>query len=224
MEKIILKAELRSGKGKEISKKIRREGKIPGVLYSPREKENTLLKVKKEDLFKLISTKRHAMITLEINEENKRDEHLAIIKDIQYDNLKKQIKHIDFYGVTLKEKIEVEIGIELVGTPVGIKDGGVLELDLREVEIKCLPSQIPDALSLDISQLKINEHITAGQLPLPEGIELITDPERIVVSVHPPTKIEEVVKEKEEVEEAVTGEVEGEEAKKAEEESPRKKE
>ncbi len=195
MEKIILKAELRKEKGKEISKKIRAEGKIPGVLYSHRKKQNTLLKVKKEDLVRLISTKRHAMINLEIDDQGKINERLAIIKDIQYDNLKKQIQHVDFYGVTLKEKIEVEVGIELTGTSIGVKEGGVLDLELRKIEIKCLPSQIPENIPIDISQLKINDHITAGEIELPEGIELITEPERIIVAVHPPTKIEEVAEE-----------------------------
>jgi len=95
--------------------------------------------------------------------------------------------------VTLKEKLAVEVRVELIGEPIGVKEGGILELELREVEIECLPSQIPESLKADISHLKINDHLTAGELALPEGVELLTESDRIIASVHPPTKMEEVV-------------------------------
>jgi len=217
MEKTKLRVELRSDKGKEVNKKFRREGIIPGVLYSPHDKKNLLLKVKNENLSKLIYHKRHGIINLEINDGEKKSDRLAIIKDIQYNSLKKQIVHIDFYGVTLKEKLTMEVGIELVGEPVGAKEGGILELELREVEIECLPSQIPESIKADISHLKINDHLTAGELDLPKGVELLTEPDRIIASVHPPTKIEEVAKE-EEVEEEVAEEAEERAEEKAKEE------
>jgi len=209
MEQAKLVVELRNKKGKEINKKLRREGNIPAVLYSPHDEKNTLLKVKKVDLLKLTSTKKHrGMINLEINEGEKKSDRLAIIKDIQYNLLKKEFVHIDFYGVTLKEKLTVEVGIELVGTPAGVKEGGgILEVGLREIEIECLPSQIPESLKVDISHLKINDHLIAGELELPEGVRLLTEPEVIVAAVHPPTKAEEVAEKEEKEEEG--GEVKG---------------
>ncbi|HDK26456.1 MAG TPA: 50S ribosomal protein L25 [Candidatus Atribacteria bacterium] len=120
------------------------------------------------------------------------------MKDVQFNSLKKQIIHVDFYEVTLKEKLAVEVRVELIGEPIGVKEGGILELELREVEIECLPSQIPESLKADISHLKINDHLTAGELALPEGVELLTESDRIIASVHPPTKMEEVAKEEEE--------------------------
>ncbi len=208
MEKTKLRVELRNDKGKEVNKKFRREGIIPGVLYSPHDKKNILLKVKNDNLSKLIYHKRRGIINLEINDGEKKSDRLAIIKDVQYNSLKKQIIHVDFYGVTLKEKLTVEVEVELIGEPVGIKEGGILELELREVEIECLPSQIPESIKADISHLKINDHLTAGELALPEGVKLLTDPDRIIASVHPPTKIEEVAKEEEEEEEEVAEEAE----------------
>jgi len=198
MEKTKLRVELRNDKGKEANKKFRREGIVPAVLYSPHNKSNLLLKVDSGNLLKVVSNKRHGIIGLEIEDGEKKFDRLAIIKDVQFNSLKKQIIHVDFYEVTLKEKLAVEVRVELIGEPIGVKEGGILELELREVEIECLHSQIPESLKADISHLKINDHLTAGELALPEGVELLTESDRIIASVHPPTKMEEVAKEEEE--------------------------
>ncbi len=219
MEKPKLKVELRNDTGKEVNKRFRREGIVPGVLYSPHDEKNLLLKIKREDLLKLLSGKKHGVIDLEINDGEKNIKRLVIIKDFQYNSLKKQMVHVDFYGVTLKEKLTMEVGIELVGEPIGIKEGGILEVELREVEIECLPSQVPGSLKADISHLKINDHLTVGELDISKGIEVLTEPDRIIASVHPPTKIEEVVKEEEEEAEEVE-EVAEEEKAKVEAEAP----
>lgn len=207
MEKPKLKVELRNNTGKEVNKKFRREGIVPGVLYSPHDKKNILLKVKREDLLKLLSEKKHGIIDLEIDDGQKNFERLAIIKDIQYNPLKRQMVHVDFYGATLKEKLTIEVRIELIGEPIGLKEGGILEVKLREVEIECLPSQVPESLKADISHLKINDHLTVGELDIPKGIEVLIEPDRIIASVYPPTKVEEVAKE-EEVEEVTEEEKE----------------
>lgn len=198
MEKQKLKAELRNDTGKEVNKRYRREGIVPGVLYSPHDEKNLLLKVKREELLKLLSGKKHGIIDLEIDDGKKNFNRLAIIKEFQYNSLRKQMVHVDFYGVTLKEKLTVQVSIELIGEPIGIEEGGILEVELREVEIECLPSQVPGPLKADISHLKINDHLTVGELDIPKGIEVLTEPDRIIASVRPPTKIEEVVKEEEE--------------------------
>jgi len=200
-----LKVELRDNTGKESSKKFRREGMVPGVLYSPHDKENLILKVMTIDLSKLLSAKAHGLIDLEINDGETKVSRLAIIKDVQYNWLKKQIVHVDFYGVTLKEKLTLEVDIEFIGEPIGIKEGGILQVELRKVEIECLPSQMPDSLKADLSSLNIGEHISVGEMEIPEGVEVLTDPDRIVAAVVHPTKIEEVVEEEEEVAEGVEG-------------------
>jgi len=219
MEKSKLKVESRNDTGKEVNKKFRREGIVPGVLYSPHDEKNILLKAKREDLLKLLSDKKHGIIDLEIDDGQKNFKRLAIIKDIQYNSLKRQIVHVDFYGVTSKEKLTVQVSIELIGEPIGLKEGGILEVELREVEIECLPSQVPGSLKADISHLKINDHLTVGELDISKGIEVLTEPDRIIASVHPPTKIEEVVKEEEEEVEEVE-EVAEEEKAKVETEAP----
>jgi len=214
-----LKAELRDNTGKEINKKLRKEGIVPGVLYSPHDKENLILKVKNDELSKLLSAKSHGLIDLEINDGKEKVSRLAIIKDLQYNSLKRQIVHVDFYGVTLKEKLTLEVDIELVGEPIGLKEGGILQVELRKVEIKCLPSQMPDSLKADLSSLKVGDHISVGDMEIPEGVEVLTELDRVVAAVVQPTKIEEVVEE-EEVEGVEGVEAKGEEKAETKEEPP----
>jgi len=201
-----LKVELRDNTGKESNKKFRREGIVPGVLYSPHDKENLILKVKNYELSKLLSAKSHGLIDLDIDDGKKKVSRLAVIKDLQYNSLKKQIVHVDFYGVTLEEKLTLEVDIELIGEPIGVKEGGILQVELRKVEIECLPTQMPDSLKADLSSLNVGEHISVGEMEIPEGVEVLTAPDRIVAAVVLPTKIEEVVEEEEEVAEGEEGE------------------
>jgi len=218
--------ELRDNTGKGSSKKYRREGIVPGVLYSPHDKENLVLKVKNDELSKLLSAKSHGLIDLEINNGKEKVSRLALIKDLQYNSLKRQIVHVDFYGVTLKEKLTLEVDIELIGEPIGVEEGGILQVELRKVEIECLPSQVPESLKANLSDLNVGDHISIGDMEIPEGVEVITAPDRIVAAVVLPTKIEEVVEEEEEGVEGEEGEegVEGEEKAKGEEKVETKEE
>jgi len=200
-----LKVELRDNTGKGSNKKFRQEGMIPGVLYSPHDKENLILKIKNKKLTKILSAKSHGLIDLEIDEGKEQVHRLAVIKNIQYNTLKKQIMHVDFYGVTLKEKLTLEVDLELIGEPIGVKEGGILQIELRKVEIECLPNQMPDSLKADLSNLKVGEHISVGGLEIPEGVEILTSPDRIIAAVVHPSKVEEEVEEEEEVAEGVEG-------------------
>ena len=226
MKKPKLKVELRDNTGKEINKKFRKEGIVPGVLYSPHDKENLILKVNNIELSKLLSAKSRGLIDLEIDDGKKKVSRLAVIKDLQYNSLKRQIVHVDFYGVTLKEKLTLEVDIELIGEPIGVIEGGIMQAELRKVEIECLPSQVPDILKVDISSLNVGDHVSVGEIEIPEGVEILTALDRIVASVVLPTKIEEVVEEEEEGEEGIEGEEgeEGEEKAKGEEKVETKKE
>lgn len=211
MKKPKLKVELRDNTGKGSNRKFRQEGMVPGVLYSPHDKENLILKVKNKELSKILSSKSHGLIDLEMGDGKEKLRRLAVIKDIQYNALKKQIMHVDFYGVTLKEKLTLEVDLELIGEPIGVKEGGILQIELRKVEIECLPTQMPDSLKADLSKLKVGEHISVGGLEIPEGVEILTSPDRIIAAVVLPTKVEEAVEEEEEAVEGVEGAKEEEE-------------
>ncbi len=210
MERIKLQVEKRDKSGKEESKKLRKTGYVPGVFYSPHDKNNILLKLPEKELFRFLSNKKHAhgIIDLEIKtNENQEITRLAVIKDFQYDSLQKRINHFDFYGVTMEEKVTLTVPLILEGEPKGIKEGGILDISLREVEVECLPGDAPEAITIDISEMGFNDVITLQDITLPKGVKLLTDVDRTVASVVAPTKAEEVVTEKV-AEEVTEGEVE----------------
>jgi large subunit ribosomal protein L25 len=210
MERIKLQVETRDKSGKEESKKLRKKGYVPGVFYSPHDKNNILLKLPEKELFRFLSDKKHAhgIIDLKImTNENQEITRLAVIKNFQYDSLQKRINHFDFYGVTMEEKVTLTVPLILEGEPKGIKEGGILDISLREVEVECLPGDAPEAITIDISEMGFNDVITLQDIALPKGVKLLTDVNRTIASVVAPTKVEEVVTEKA-AEEVTEGEVE----------------
>ena len=211
MKRIKLEVETRTKKGKEESKKLRNSGYVPGILYSPHDKESILLKIPEKELHHFLSDKKHAhgIINLQIKKDDSKNvTRLAVIKDFQYDSLQKRINHFDFYGVTLKEKITLQVPLVLEGEPKGIKEGGILDISLREIEVECLPADAPEAITVDISRLGFNDVLSLEEVELPKDVKLITEIDRTVASVIAPTKEEEIVEEEEEEEEVAEGEEE----------------
>ncbi|MEA2021480.1 MAG: 50S ribosomal protein L25 [Candidatus Caldatribacteriota bacterium] len=206
MDKTKLKAELRNETGKGANRKFRKEGMVSGVLYSPHDKKNLLLKMKSEELTKLLIGKKYSLINLEIDDGKKKNKRLVMVKDFQYNSLKRQVIHIDFYGVTLKEKITMQINVELIGESKGVKEGGILEFELREIEVECLPSQVPGTFKVDITNLEITDNFSVGDIEVPKGVKILTETDRVIVSVKHPAK-----------EEVKVEEVEGEEVEETEE-------
>lgn len=211
MKRIKLEVETRNSIGKEESKKLRKAGYVPGILYSPRDKNNILLKIPEKELHHFLSDKKHShgIINLKIKKDDAKDvTRLAVIKDFQYDSLRKRINHFDFYGVTMKEKVTLQVPLILQGEAKGIKEGGILDISLREIEVECLPADAPESISVDISDLGFNDVITLQDIELPKDVKLLTDLDRTIASVVAPTKAEEEVAEEEEVEEVAEGEAE----------------
>jgi large subunit ribosomal protein L25 len=210
MKRIQLQVETRETKGKEESKRLRNSGYVPGILYSPHDRENILLKVPEKELHHFLSDKKHAhgIIDLRIKKDDAKDvTRLAVIKDFQYDSLQKRISHFDFYGVTMKEKVTLQVPLVLEGEPKGIKEGGILDISLREIEVECLPADAPEAITVDISQLGFNDVISLRDIELPKDVKVLTELDRTIASVVAPSKIVEEVPE-EEVEEVTEGEAE----------------
>ena len=192
MKRIKLKVETREETGKEASKKLRNSGYVPGILYSPHDKNNIMLKIPEKDLHLFLADKKHAhgIISLQIKDKEKKNKsRLAFVKDFQYDSLKKRINHFDFYGVTMKEKITLEIPVVIEGEPVGIKEGGILEVSLREVEIECLPVDAPETITIDVSQLGFNDSISISELTLPKGVKRIDDSDCTISSMFALTRL-----------------------------------
>jgi large subunit ribosomal protein L25 len=112
------------------------------------------------------------------------DSRHTMVKDIQYDALTGGLVHIDFLRVDMDQKVRVRVPVELVGVAIGVKrDGGILDFITRDIEVECLPSDIPEHLPLDVSELLIGQHVEAGQVGLPPNVELLEDPHRVLISI-----------------------------------------
>lgn len=209
MEKINLKAKIREEIGKEAVKKLRRQGFIPAVVYKGKDSVN--IKVFLKDFFEVIHTRagENVIVNLQLEADSKskgkgqsspkRLSRNAIIKEIQYHPVKGNILHVDFNEISLTELLTVKVPVKVSGEAQGIKEGGILEHILWEVEVECLPTQIPGDIPVDVSDLKIGDSILVKDLKVPEGVKVLTDPKITVVSVAVPhVEVPEEVKPEEE--------------------------
>ncbi len=199
MEKILLKAEKRPETGKGSARSLRRSDMLPAIIYSAG--KSTPIKLNRKEIVKLISTGvgEHALINIELTgDKTKKVTHPSLIKEYQTDPVSNELLHVDFFEVSLKDKIKINIPVVLVKEPVGVKQGGILQHHIREVQIECLPTQIPDGIDVDVELLEIGNSLHVSDLEPQEGIKIITDPHELILSVVAPV-VEEV--EPEEVEE-----------------------
>lgn len=195
MQKISLKAEKRKEIGKGGARSLRRNEILPAVLYS--KGKSTPIKVQKKEVTRIMTTGggEHSLITLELRDDKggKKD-HWALVKDYQADPVKKELLHIDFIEISLKKKIKTVASVALTKDPVGIKNGGILQQQLREVDIECLPTEIPEAIEVDAFHIDIGQTLHVSELLPPEGVKILTDPQEAILSVSAP-KVEEVAAE-----------------------------
>jgi len=136
----------------------------------------------------------HVLVELEITDGSQSTNRLALIQEVQHHPLKRQLLHVDFHAVSATEKIVSEVPIEAVGEPVGVRTfGGLLEYSLRSLEVECFPQDLPDIVRVDVTNLNIGESFHVRDIPLPSGVEALTDADLTVVSVVASRVGEEVV-------------------------------
>src|SRR5215813_13104703 len=187
MKTIELKVERRSTVGKNEARRSRVAGKIPAVVYGAG-KPTIPVTV---DRVALAEAFRHgagenAIFLLKLAGSDQ-SRH-AMIRDLQRDPVSRKPLHIDFVRVMMDTKIRVKVGIEVVGTAKGVKtEGGILDFVTREVEIECLPGNIPAHLPIDVSELSIGDALRISQVPAIEGVTVVDDPEKVLVHVTHPT-------------------------------------
>lgn len=221
MEKIYLEAKLREKTGKEAASRLRREGLIPAVLYG---EEVLNLQLDNSDLLKILRTEagENVIVNLKISKDGKSKERTVIIKEIQHDPLKGEMLHVDFYEISLTKVLTVNVPVVASGEPIGVRqERGTLEHILWEVQVECLPTQIPKGIEVDVSNLKIGESIFVKDLIAPPGVKILNHPGLIALSVKPPLveeKVEEIKPEEEKVEPEVIKKKKEEEAEAPEEE------
>ncbi len=225
MERLQLTAVKREKSTKGRRKELRKRGQIPAVVYG-RDVDDTLLAVNWKELLQALSTSAgsNVLIDLIIKDNGDDRKETVMVREIQKHPIKEFYLHVDFIGISLLNKVQVNVPISFDGEPQGVQEGGVASIQLREVLIESLPTAIPEQLEVDISELNIGDSLNIGDLVVPEGVELMDDPEETIVTVVMPTKFEEPVdedideEELEEGEEPAEGE-EGEEPKGEDEEA-----
>lgn len=199
MENIELNVEVRDKLGSAESRRIRKLGFIPGVLYGKDEKP-IHLKVSLQSLQKVVSRGENVIISLKVGHRTDGERKTVMIKEIQIDPVEDEIVHVDFYKVSLREEVTIKVPIETEGDAKGVKEkGGVLDQILRELEVKCLPKDIPEKITIDVSELDIGHSYTVEKLKIPAGVEVLTPIDSTVVTVIAPTVLEEEKKREEEI-------------------------
>ncbi|MGM0413859.1 MAG: 50S ribosomal protein L25 [Bacillota bacterium] len=194
MERFQLEAEAREKTGKGVARKIRREGKIPGVVYG-RERSPQPLIVDPLKLKGKLDANAIVDLTIKSNDGEGSTE-TVMIKDYQKHVIKNELLHVDFHHISMDETITVTIPIETVGKAFGVQEGGVLQQLMREVEIECLPTDIPDKFELDITELDVGDSLQVSDLDVGDKIELVSSLDDVIVTVVTPS--EEITEEVEE--------------------------
>jgi len=187
-----LEVQSRSTLGKSAVKKMRAEGLVPAVLYG-REEKPTPLAVNEHALNRFFHKYGQSMlVSLVSDADNKDEEKLAIVKEVQYHPVTGRVSHLDFYSIRIGVPIEVEVPLSFEGKSVGIDKGGLLQPVRRSLEIRCLPREIPEVLKIDVSALDMGDAIHVNDLDI-EGIEFVSPVNFTIVTVQAPkAEVEEV--------------------------------
>ena len=181
----VLNVELRNASGKRHAKRLRNSGAIPAVLYGHGEQSVSLTVPREQFSTALRHGGRLVELKGGVNES-------ALIRDLQWDTYGTGVLHIDFTRVSAGERIEVTVPVELRGQAPGVRAGGIVQHLVHEIEIECLATAIPDKIQLNVNHLELQASITVGQLELPAGVKLLSDPEVIAVQCVEPAAEEEL--------------------------------
>ena len=175
----------RDGVGKGNAKRLRRAGQVPATLYGGAEPVNVA--VAPRDIYRLIHGHEGSTQLLSVAFEGTSESRMAIIRDLQYDPVSEDLIHVDLQEVAMDRAIQVSVAVHHVGEAVGVKETfGILEMILREVQVSCLPGNIPELLEADVTNLRIGDVLTVKDLKAPEGVRILNDSNQAVATVAPP--------------------------------------
>ena len=181
MPEFVVPAESRSESGKNAARRLRSRGMIPGVLYAAG-KEAQAVAVSPREIGAILKSAsgENTLFDLELGGSRRK----VILKEFQREPLRGKLLHADFYEVALDKRLQVSVHIELTGTPVGVKlQGGIVDFVTRELEVECLPADIPERITLDISHLELTKHIGVSDPELGERVKVLAEPEVVIAHV-----------------------------------------
>jgi large subunit ribosomal protein L25 len=193
-KQVKLMAQRRTVTGRSAVRKLKARGVVPAIIYGAKDKPETL-QVSKRDINAMLShaSGENILVELEIEGDGGKN-RLALVQEVQHSPVGGDVLHIDFHAVSMDEKIQADVPLEVVGTANGVKNfGGLLEQNLRSLAIECLPRDLPDVLTVDVSALEIGDSIHVRDIALPTGVTTKIQPELTAFSVLAPTVEEEPV-------------------------------
>jgi len=183
MNQVVLPAQKREKVGKEICKKLRKQGKIPAIIYGPGI-EPLPIAVNFNEFEKVYNRYKGETVLYLLEVANgETQKYQCILKELQRDPVTDRVIHLDFYAVSTENVIEIEVPIEFVGRPVGLTKGGILEIFMHELTVECLPTAIPDKIVVDISHLDLGDSLHVRDIKVPEGVKIKDLPEETVCTV-----------------------------------------
>jgi large subunit ribosomal protein L25 len=189
MAEIVVAAQGRTGKGKNVNRRLRTKGLIPGIVYG-KAKESIAVAVSPKEITTILRSAKGENTLFDLDLEGKRRK--VILKEFQLEPVKGQILHADFYEVALDRALAVKVHVEIQGTPVGVKvQGGILDFVTRELEVECLPADIPEKIVADVTHLEMGKHLRVSDLTAPPKVKVLTAPDVVVVHVVAPRAEEE---------------------------------
>jgi large subunit ribosomal protein L25 len=187
-KQVQLKAKVRTETGKGPAKRMRSSGIVPGVVYGRNTKPLSVT-VDLEELGDVLAhaTSGNVLVDLEVETEGKTIEHLALIQDVQHHPFRDEVLHVDFREVSATEKMRTTVSVRPIGEPAGVKTGGgTLEFVLRELNVECLPKDLPDVIEVNVEKLEIGQSLAVGSVTAPAGVTLIDPKDRAVFTVAAP--------------------------------------
>ena len=185
--KFDLAVTVREKSGKGAARQLRRSGKVPGVLYG--QGECLLLTIEPEPLIKILKSQAGstALITLTVNGAKAQAKRTALLRDFQVDPVEGNVLHADLFEISMDKPIRVKVPVHVIGgTPAGVKEGGILHYNTRELHVECLPGSLPDHIEVDASGLAIGQGIHLKEVAKIEGVRFLDDPDQMVISVAVP--------------------------------------
>lgn len=213
---MMIKGEKRAFFGKNEARRVRSKGQLPAILYG-KGIENVPLTLNKKDIFTILKSETGENTLFKVAYDSEKID--TMIKDFQLDPVTDEILHVDLIHIAMDKEIRVTVSFNLAGEAVGVKaEGGFVDFITREVEIECLPGNIPESIDIDISELHLNQSLKIGDIVPSEGVKIIDDPNSVIVLIGMPTREEEAVVEEAEQEEIISKEEEPELIKKEKEE------
>ena len=188
-EIVVVEADLREPGSSNQAKRLRAAGKLPAVLYGE-EREPRPIVVSPRHVVEILQSDQgqNAILSLKVSDGR---EQTALIHDYQVDPISHKLVHCDFKRISLDVAVEVTVPIHTIGDPVGVKvEKGILDHVLREIDVRCLPTSIPDFLEVDVAALGIGDAVHISDLTVPEGVELLVDEDLTVATVAAPQELE----------------------------------